>query len=223
MLFRSPAELSNVVAIAYEDSYGLALRSDGSVAAWGFGWSEQTNLPPNLTNIAAIACGDYHSLALRFDSTVVAWGTNKGGTNVPAGLSNVVAVAAGYAHSVALRADGSIVTWRGDYDFGQTIIPAGLRRVTAIAANGNHSLALIGERQQVLPPELSVARMSGGLSLKLSGQPGGRYVLESARVLSPPQPWQFFKNLRMPNQSVYELNPVSNEAPQGFYRARLVP
>ncbi len=98
-----PPDLSNVVVIAAGAQHGLALKSDGSVVAWGNNSFGQTNVPAGLDSVVAIAAGDYHSLALRADGTVVAWGNNsKGQTNVPAGLTNVAAVFAGPDYSTAI-------------------------------------------------------------------------------------------------------------------------
>ncbi|PYJ78828.1 MAG: hypothetical protein DME22_26300, partial [Verrucomicrobia bacterium] len=86
-----PTDLSNVVAITSAAQHCLALKSQGTVSAWG--WNPGPVGPPtDLANVVAIAAGHYHSLALKSDGTVVAWGDNVyGQTNVPVGLSNVVA------------------------------------------------------------------------------------------------------------------------------------
>ena len=110
-----PPGLSNVVAIAGGDSHSLALKSDGTVAAWG----GQTSIPARLTNVVAIAAGSTHSLALRADGTVVAWGLEPiGNPTPPPWLSNVVAISTETWHNLALRADGTVVAW-GSNAFGQ--------------------------------------------------------------------------------------------------------
>jgi hypothetical protein len=40
------------------------LKTDGTVVAWGYNTSGQTNVPVWLTNVVAVAGGDSHSLAL---------------------------------------------------------------------------------------------------------------------------------------------------------------
>jgi alpha-tubulin suppressor-like RCC1 family protein len=103
--------LSNVVAVASGGYHNLAIRADGTVAAWGQNGYGQTVVPTDLSNAVAVACGRYHSLALRADGTVVAWGQNNyGATNVPAGLNNVVAVACGGHFSLALRGNSPPMT-----------------------------------------------------------------------------------------------------------------
>jgi hypothetical protein len=49
----------------------LALKSDGTVAAWGANLSGQRDLPANLTNASAIAAGGYHTLVFVDDGTFV--------------------------------------------------------------------------------------------------------------------------------------------------------
>ena len=129
-------------ALAAGASHSLAVRSDGTVVAWGDNRSGQGTIPPGLSNVVATVAGVAHSLALRGDGSVVAWGSNDyGQTSIPAGLDNVVAISAGIYHNLALRSNGTVVAWGYNYD-GQTAIPAGLSNVVAIAAGGYHSLAL---------------------------------------------------------------------------------
>jgi hypothetical protein len=149
-----PGGLSGVTAIAASDADSLALKSDGTVVAWGcananFGNRGQCDVPGDLSGVTAIAAGFSDSLALKGDGTVVAWGCAGGNgiwgqCNVPGGLSGVTAIAAGSYHSLALKGDGTVVAWgcSSGSDFGQCSVPGGLSGVTAIAASDRHSLAL---------------------------------------------------------------------------------
>ncbi|SPE56912.1 exported hypothetical protein [Verrucomicrobia bacterium] len=145
--------------IAAGSYHSLALKSDGTVVAWGDNSTGETNIPADATNVVAIATGFSHNLALKGDGTVVGWGWNAyGQTNVPPGLTSVVGIAAGNYHSLSLLADGTVVGW-GYNQYGQaTGVPnpvspylssgpvslAGqtLSNVVAIAAGSSHSLAL---------------------------------------------------------------------------------
>jgi len=84
--------LTNVIAISAAGDTSLALKSDGTVWAWGdndvgqLGVGYFTTSAPygiatpvqvsGLNHVIEIAAGDGHSLALRNDSTVWAWGAN---------------------------------------------------------------------------------------------------------------------------------------------------
>ncbi len=85
------ATLTNVVNTPYSEAgataedfvlgvfgatYNLALRANGTVAAWGDNTYGQTNVPAGLTNVVAIGGGYYNPLAVRSNGTVVAWGNN---------------------------------------------------------------------------------------------------------------------------------------------------
>jgi hypothetical protein len=125
--------------------HSLALRSDGTVVAWGYNFDGQCNVPPGLGGVTRIAAGEFFSLALKSDGTVVAWGANDyGQCDVPIGLNGVVAISAGHAHCLALLGNGTVVAWGSDA-FGQSDIPAGLSGVTSIVAAWNYSLARKGD------------------------------------------------------------------------------
>jgi hypothetical protein len=130
-----------VVAISTRGYHNLALKSDGTVVAWGLDNDLQAEVPANLTRATAVAAGGNHSLALKSDGTVVAWGLDTfGEIDVPAGLSDVIAIAAGSRHSMALKRDQTVVVW-GNPGFDITV-PAGLSGVVAISAGRFYNLAL---------------------------------------------------------------------------------
>jgi alpha-tubulin suppressor-like RCC1 family protein len=136
----SGKELAEVIAIAAGSTHSLALKTDGTVVAWGAEDFGKTHVPSNLTNVVAIASGWQHSLALKKDGTVVSWGDQ---ASVPAGLSNVIALVAGPAPdaaNLALKSNGTVVDW-----FARRIdsgVPAGLSNVIAIASGTEHCLAV---------------------------------------------------------------------------------
>jgi alpha-tubulin suppressor-like RCC1 family protein len=156
-----PADLADVVAISAGQTHRLALKTNGTVVAWGWNGYGECNVPGDLSSAVAVAAGSYaHSLALQADGRVRAWGYNNWKQrDVPSWLSNVVAIAAGDYFNLALRADGTVVGWglnnqgqatgvpTTSYPFSSsgvvTLDGQPLTNVVAIAAGGAHSLALL--------------------------------------------------------------------------------
>jgi alpha-tubulin suppressor-like RCC1 family protein len=188
--------LTHVTSIAAGYGDSLALKSDGTVRAWGFnangelgnnslnasGVPVQVKDPSDssgyLTHVTSIAAGLNHCLALKSDGTVRAWGLNGGGqlgnnsinvSSVPVQvkdpsdssgyLTHVTVIAAGWDHSLALKSDGTVRAWGdnsvgqlGNNTFNNSSLPvqvvdpsdssSHLTHVTAIAGGGYHSLAL---------------------------------------------------------------------------------
>ncbi len=135
--------LDNVIDVSSDGGvYTLALKSDGTVTAWGHNESGQTGIPENLSGVVAVSAGLRHALALKKDGTVVGWGEHTmGQTDIPNGLSDVTAIAAGTFQSLALKKDGTVVCW-GSNKYGECNVPENLHDVTAIAAGEFQSLAL---------------------------------------------------------------------------------
>jgi len=65
-----PQDLADVVSVAAGGCRSIALKSDGSVVAWG----ERFTNPPRGWDAVAIAAGDYHLVALKADGKVGPWG-----------------------------------------------------------------------------------------------------------------------------------------------------
>ncbi|MCX6381129.1 MAG: hypothetical protein NT023_16935 [Armatimonadetes bacterium] len=139
--------LSNVYQVSVSrggGGFGLAVKLDGTVWAWGqnkygqLGDGTRTTRTtpinvPNLVNVVQIGAGLSHSLALKADGTVWAWGNNSDGalgtgdlvnSKKPVqvidvsnnALTNVVQISVGRLHNVALKSDGSAWAWGNDFN-----------------------------------------------------------------------------------------------------------
>jgi hypothetical protein len=110
-----PGNLTNAIAISSCGSqsgacFNVALRADGTVAAWGDNQYGQTNVPPGMAEVVEVAGGFAHGVARKSDTTVAVWGRNEyGQRNVPVYLTNVVAIAGGSRHTLAITV--GLVIW----------------------------------------------------------------------------------------------------------------
>jgi alpha-tubulin suppressor-like RCC1 family protein len=134
-------QMSAALNVAAGYFHSLAVKTDGTVWAWGSNYGGQLgdnttvdkNVPVQVLGLSygtAVAAGAHHSLAVKTNGTVWAWGANGNGQlgdnttvqkTVPVqvlGLSGVTAVAAGQHHSLALKTDGTVWAWGVNY-YGQ--------------------------------------------------------------------------------------------------------
>ncbi|MHC4087399.1 MAG: RCC1 domain-containing protein [Planctomycetota bacterium] len=106
------------VAISAGGSHNVALKTDGTLVAWGDNTCGQCSSTPVGNDFVAISAGDRHNLAMKSDGTLTAWGDNTWGQlNTPAGY-NYTAIAAGNYHNLALHSDGWLAAWGKD-EYGQ--------------------------------------------------------------------------------------------------------
>ena len=104
--------------------FALALRSDGSVVAWGSS-PTGTNVVAGAavaigagTTVKDIAVGRRHAVALTSTGQVKCWGDNTlGQCQVPSGIGVVSSVYAAQYYTIALRENGNLSAW-GNGTFG---------------------------------------------------------------------------------------------------------
>ncbi|MCL2680215.1 MAG: hypothetical protein FWF11_01860, partial [Coriobacteriia bacterium] len=119
--------------------HSLAIRTDGTLWAWGATENGGTGLGPlvtgdqltpaqvgSATNWTQVSAGNWHSHGIRADGTLWAWGINAvgqiglgvaGEQLVPAQVgtdTNWAAVSAGPFHSLGIRSDGTLWSWGGN-------------------------------------------------------------------------------------------------------------
>ncbi|MFA6287906.1 MAG: RHS repeat-associated core domain-containing protein [Opitutaceae bacterium] len=147
------APLTGIVAVAAGGLHAVALKSDGTVWAWGnndHGQLGDGTLTMRLkavsvkgpagplTGIVAIAAGDNHNLALKSDGTIWAWGSNGlselGSSSATAGsdqaiavpvdgspFADVVSIDAGGSRSMLIKSDGTVWIWGNQFRSGGPI------------------------------------------------------------------------------------------------------
>ena len=124
--------LTGVSSIASGGNNAFAVKSDGTVWAWGGGYLgtstyDSSTVPirvPNLSGVIAVASSGQATYAVKSDGTVWAWGWNGSGelgigtsadyvvtpTRIPS-LSGVVSVGAAGNTGYAMKSDGTLWAW----------------------------------------------------------------------------------------------------------------
>jgi alpha-tubulin suppressor-like RCC1 family protein len=128
------AGLGTIKSLAAGGGHSLALKSDGTVWAWGWngfgqlgnGSLADSSLPLQVSGVnagSAIAAGFFHSVALNRDGKLQAWGYNAYGqlgdgsttdASIPTPViqvASVASIAASNHHSLALKHDGTLWAW----------------------------------------------------------------------------------------------------------------
>ena len=186
---------SSVVAVAAGANFGLALQSNGKIAAWG-GISRG---PAGLSNVVQVAAGWYNGLALDGNGQVWAWG-GMGMTQVPTGLVYTVDVAAGQYHGLVVAGDGSPVIKLSPVD--QTVQPGGAA-MFLVRAGGLQPLhykwqlngtALPGATNSVLRLTNLQDTDSGGYSVVV----GNLFGAVTSRVARLSVPWDIGRAVNAP-------------------------
>ena len=161
--------LDSVVTIVAGEGHSLAIKSDGTLWAWGQNGFGQlgistsiyrSNIPVHvqgIEQITSVTAGRFHTVAIKGDGTVWAWGYNPFGqlgngtttnSNTPVqtqGINGIIGIAAGSFYSTAIRSDGAVFEW-GRTNLGDAssdrVLPVevqGISKVIAIDAANTYN------------------------------------------------------------------------------------
>ena len=124
----SAPDVTGIIDITSGVQHNLALKSDGTVVAWGMNTFGQSNVPAGLSNVVKIAAGYEHSYALTANGGITCWGRNNfGQCNIPTGISfsDIVAYTNG---GVGIATRGSTVYAWGEAPISNSV-PVGLTAI----------------------------------------------------------------------------------------------
>ncbi|THF77584.1 X2-like carbohydrate binding domain-containing protein [Cohnella fermenti] len=139
-----------VTKIAAGQNNSIALKSDGTILAWGKNINDWAKPPEGLTGVVDIYAKDTTFLARKSNGTIVAWGSNEvGEATIPSGLTNVISMASAGRHTLVVSSaltginTGKVYGW-GLNGNGQVTVPSAVATggVTKVAAGTYYSMAL---------------------------------------------------------------------------------
>ena len=84
----------------------VALKTDGSILAWGRNNYGQTGSPATLGTVEKIAAGGQHTMVLQTNGVLVGWGDNDNEqTTIPGVYEDVAQIACGWQSTLLLLTD----------------------------------------------------------------------------------------------------------------------
>lgn len=161
------------VDVAAGNLYTLAIKSDGTLWAWGYngygnlGTGDTIHRPIPVrvgleNNWLTVRAGGGFTLALKKDGTLWTWGNNSLGqlgtgnyteqhSPVKVGTDKWLKIAVGDTHSLGIKADGTLWAWGSNFS-GELGVPSFpiTKSPTPLLVNGNQWIDLAGATQRTM-------------------------------------------------------------------------
>ncbi len=134
---QQPAALNAAISVTAGADFCAAVRTDGTVFAWGPN-IQMSTVPASIGLATRVDAGDGYALAHRTNGTLGSWGAAS--LAPPSTLGVVTNFSAGLNHALARRTNGLLTGWPTSLTEAQ--IPADLGPVTAFSAGASTSVAI---------------------------------------------------------------------------------
>ena len=134
---QQPAALNAAISVTAGADFCAAVRTDGTVFAWGPN-IQMSTVPASIGLATRVDAGNGYALAHRTNGTLGSWGSTS--LAPPTTLGVVTSFSAGADHALARRTNGFLTGWPTSLVEAQ--IPADLGPVTAFSAGARTSVAI---------------------------------------------------------------------------------